>query len=719
MFIERSARRGWSHQTEPCIFIACESLETSTEDCSVSTCDHSVEDPSNIGTEWNTETLQDVTKECVKPSNPLVTHVRESEVNDTDNCFGNGGTGGSSDCQLVRGERLIDRVQFSDLDESGLENEKIEAPGKAGNGDTENLNLNEAADEASVSVVSCCKGVVTCSGNTGSSRKRPMFSKGPGGHGKGSFIPVPKQLRPGVVAVTPAPAKRGKSRLKKLNSDDCRKDGLHNSDTGSQSSKVQKFENVERCSSNKAEHNLGNILDQTEKCRGHVDTNREENKHKTKSKKIAEVCSVSENHRKSGEVLSKEIYLSSSEKEIPGLVDKQDKSCTESGRSLRDFEDSEPESAQHEPPKIVKNCWEEECLKLSSSQQDLVKRSTRNMQEIHGHSCNDFFKVGNGFEHCESKQLIVNNKKNVGVIKLVKSISPVSRVPVYQYKKQILDRDSKTSESSKDLAVSPQISNASCKSGLKNNQTACTGRNVKVFTSRKVSQEKFDSKLTSSNSFSSGHIVRNTFPYYSKGECSEDEISRNSAEVEKGISVHSDGSETQKRLHQFRSAVVKNKLEQLNCNTSNRTGSDHSVVHGTRTTRLRQQKYVYTTDMTQRKNQTKNTRDKEKDGEKTSSYAVPATESGPASLNERTQLRRNLPRAPAQVRTIKYGERVLTKEAATVLETEDFHKGGFIERCLVCAMNAVVLDILFIIILPVLPSEQNRKNKMSKKYLQS
>lgn len=680
MFIERSARRGWSRQTEPCIFIACESVENSAEDCSVSTCDHSVEESSIISTGWNTETLQDITKECVQPSNPLVTHVREPEVNGADNCFGNGATDGNTDCQLVCGERLIDRVQFSDLDESGLENEKIEVPGKVGNGDTENVNLNEATGGASVSVVSCCKGVVTCSGNTGSSRNRPMFSKGPDGHGKGSFIPVPKQLRPGIVAVTPAPAKRGKSKLKKLNSDDCRKAGLHISNIGNQSSKDHKLKNVEGCSSNKAEHNLGNILDNTRKCSGHVDTSREESKHKTKSEKTAEVCSVSKNSSKSGEVLSKEINLSGSEIEIPGLVDKGEKSCTESGRSLRDFEDSEPECAQHELPEMVKSCWEDECLKLSSSQQHLVKKGTSNTQEIHGHSRNDFFKVGNGFEHCESKQLIVNNKKNVGVIKLVKSISPVSRVPVYQYKQQILDRDCKTSESSKDFALSPQIPNASCKSGLKNNQTECTGRNVQVFTSRKVSQEKFDSKLANSNSCFSGHNVRNTFPNYSKVECSEDEISRNSAGVEQNNPAHSDGSETQKRLHQLKSAVVKNKLEQLNCNISNRTGSDHGVVQGTRTSRLRQQKCVYITDKAQRKNQTKNSGDREKDSVQTSSNAVPATENSPASLNERTQLRRNLPRAPTQLRTIKYGQRVLSNEAAVVLETEDFHKGGFIER---------------------------------------
>lgn len=571
VFIERSSRKGWNRTAEHCIFIACESLETSDIDESGS---------SEVERNDTISMSSAVPEHCLENNSGLIAFSNESHLVKPEVSSKSGKTietklSVDASSVLFKEKSLLDKVELSDADESWVQNDddSVKSNAKVVENSIEGLDDDTLV---SISVVSCARGIVTSSCNcnadkiqhfsTMSGCEKAMFK---------SHIPSPKLLRPGRVAITPTPVKRGR--------------------------KSQIQTNI-----------LTNINKET----------KEEKREKVAIKETKSKSEVSEHS--------------------PEMLDNLAKSCTESCRSLKEFEDSEPEHAQHEKERVIINGWRRNESKLTGSGETNINTSSVCKQDV----CGGIEEVGvcSGQGHSQTAQNGWNANK--GIIKCVKSVSPMSRLPVFRYKKQTSDQTKAPHEDKDNLTGS----------GLKNqflssqNNSPCKSSAVEVFTSKENNVKQTNSRKNIS--------FRNTF---------------------KGSNRHS--PQNLKTMDARRKEVNINR--ECKTTSTNNTygfknqcldkGVDLSGIHETRTSKLRKQKHSPKNTVNSIvENQSWKTVESRK-----TSLLIPRS-------HDLTNGRRNLPTTPAQVRTVKYGQCVFMdedKNTSGTLESDDTETGFHFPSC--------------------------------------
>ena len=574
VFIERSARKGWNTTVEPCIFIACDSVETSSE----------------IGDILEPDvTLRDDIDEAL--DNFIAT---EEEINNFENSE----------------NRLIDKVQLNDTQESKLE-------GEDGNDDfngvTQGNGRMAKVSSVTLTVVSCSKGVInsTCNcNNCNNGISMEEFVTGLEGenmkikdpevlnNGIRSLIPRPRRLTAGKVSVTPAPIKKSKTRPEKRqipvqNERISTKQIIKAAGESNDKNGILQM-NVVKGKGNKSE----DIFDESS-------ITNDTDKGKEESDALSDVKK---------QLIDNDI----GEKSVN--IEEKERTCTESGmfRSLQDHEDSEPEYAQHEMQKNENG---------SSVLQENLKQKPRQAVEVNSKFRNN--QTVATLIHCESsvsKDTGYNDDK--GAIRLVKAVTPQgSGIPRFQSRK-FTDGNSSQSES-KNLPRSQCVSVSSNYSVTPRTFSRASSRDSNSSRNSSVSPRR--TQASSSVSFlynSSRPSPRSKVSEKTNQVGVKDELSHNE-KVKLGNSNKMVLLNTQK-FHETKSS----RLRRKSCSYSQENVSDNEVSHDMR-----------------RENSKRSVR---------VSGAVPTfTDDAKESMY---QSRRNLPRAPSQIRKVRYGQRCIMEE---------------------------------------------------------
>jgi hypothetical protein len=570
VFIERSARKGWNTSVESCIFIACDSVETSSE-------------------------IDDI----LEPD-PTLTDGNEETVNDLENV--------GDDLEFSE-DRLIDKVQFNDTLDSKLDEEDDKVKGVVqGNG---RMAVNSAV---TFTIVSCCKGVVntTCNCNKcneGVSLEEFVTSRPGDGKkmkevdtsnkGPRSLIPRPRKLTAGKVAITPAPVKKSKTKPEKREKAWKNEQKISTKQIKAVGKNESKSNLLEMEIVKRKKNESDNSFNESSMI---INTDKEKDKFDVFS-----------------DVKKQLVYIDIDDKS--GCIDEKERTCTESGmfRSQQDPEDSEPEYAQHENL-MQKN--EDELLQLQESSKQ-IESKTVGVNTKHGTN-----QAVTSFIHCDSSDGIgkcCNDDK--GAIKQVKAVTPRgSGIPRFQNHGS---KDSYKDRSKLNTADSPR--------------SHC----VSVSPNYSVTPRSF-SRASSRDSNSSRNSSISPHRTYTSSVSSLYKSSRPSPRSRQPVKPN-------------HASVQDEQLQNEEVKTSNAKKTvilKTQIVHETKSSRLRRKAVDgggLSDDEISHEIRKENAR-----GKVHVSAAVPTfTDDVKDSMYHS---RRNLPRAPAQVRKVRYGQRCIVDE---------------------------------------------------------
>lgn len=295
------------------------------------------------------------------------------------------------------------------------------------------------------------------------------------------------------------------------------------------------------------------------------------------------------------------------------------KSCTESGRSLKDFEDSEPECLQQNIDKVI--------ISGRVKHGDTNGGNTYNRNPFKGSLLPESDKQPADMgKHSES-----DLESDKGVIKVVKSVTSVSGIPVYHYRRHLTEGH-QTSVSSRHSLVPQHLTQ-----DRNNSSISCS-----VGSSSSLSC----SRINKTWDIGADSQTQDTATIVARKETCSCAPTASPVSTRSDVSIESQNQTVKKR--QFASSrnnttATSQRAFQLN-NTS-------QLVHETKTSKLRQKKFS---------------------GEQT--YDV-SLESDRDTASSVCTVKRSLPSTPAEVRTVKFGHCVSLKKTQQSIRTGSAETG--------------------------------------------
>lgn len=580
VFIERSARKGWNSSVEPCIFIACESVETSSE---------FGDTPEQDQQHHNEETLSNNT-------NILGVNTEENIADENE----------------YLENRLIDKVQLNDTQDSKLDDED-----ETNDGTFQKCSRRIETSAHILTVVSCCKGVIKSNCNCENCNEGISLNEIVTGHnmrnesGQGketsqckntrSFIPRPSKLVAGKINLTPAPARKSKkepvkkNKELKENSVFPRKPDVQMQDERNAYG-INGLEKLNNCFSESLLDNACESSKSHETCHGNENYGEEEK---------------STQYLKTGTGYNQNNML--------------DRTCTESGlyRSQHDPEDSEPEYAQHEmqngeTPPVNIDVFNTKTNTKVDTQTRLGDKQT----------------ITKVVHKSQSDKLSESSYVEKGTIKFIKAITPrKSGIQQFQHKRTANKSGDNMNHTKNWSSPSPQ-----CVTVTSN--ISVTPRTISRQRSRDSVSSRNSSLSPDRNSVMSVH--KSSTPSQRHGQFAQSSnLISNSSVEDKTCSVYAakDSAKTRKT-----SNLV------FNC----------PQIKETKSSRLRKKIFSYSeTD----DDNSDNTKERQKSvSRKEHDIAAVPTLKSKAEENKYLPHSRNLPRAPSEVRKIRYGQRCVVED---------------------------------------------------------
>ncbi|KAL4236725.1 Kinesin-like protein kifc1 [Mactra antiquata] len=443
VFIERSARKGWNTSVEHCIFIACKSVDTSTD----------------VDSRLSSESSVD----CVKLKEiPDLTDV----TIDTDTTHSNGiNTDINDDGENVTVDKLIDKVQLNDTLESKFEDVDV---------DTQIIKVDKHSKGLSEAVISCNKDIdnetsdcAKCSFDENVTQFDTSCRKTIGGHSKSSvlmngdhrneiidvnlvndskasrsLIPRPVALKAGLVMMTAAPVKKPRSKYNKRQKEnkdqyklvyDNKNDALKYQGNGLKMNKSKVNSNTKESSKNVNE--IGPVC-KNEEIKDSVFLSLKGKVHPT-------VVKQSEISYDSEAVNSDKVKLYNGSISDDVVLQSGDKCCTESGlcKSHHEYEDSEPECVQHNDNDSDINRHGKSLHSGINNLKDFMSILKPKPSKLGANQSVSSFIHRNG-----TSVMLTSNTTDKGMVKLVKCVKPKrSCIPKFRHQ-TVSHNDNETSE---------------------------------------------------------------------------------------------------------------------------------------------------------------------------------------------------------------------------------------------------------------------------------